>query len=161
MAVLTPRIIRIPPYLPRAVVADAWRPSCFCLIRHGTNHDHAWMSCACSADQCWSVFFSRAPSRRRREVRGHMKTKRTTFLLRAVRTGFVVLAFVLVTQSAWAQSTIFNIPSTDVVATGKGYFEFDFLPQAPGPDAGSSIGIYNPRGLVGLPHNTEIGVNIP
>ncbi|HKF65212.1 MAG TPA: hypothetical protein VKB36_01740, partial [Vicinamibacterales bacterium] len=91
-----------------------------------------------------------------------MNTKsRATFLLRAVRTGFVVLAFVLVTQSAWAQSTIFNIPSTDVVATGKGYFEFDVLPQAPGPDAGSSIGIYNPRGLVGLPHNTEIGVNIP
>jgi len=117
---------------------------------------------ACRADQCWSLFLARAMAARRTEVRGHMKTKsRTTFLLRAVRTGFVVLASVLVAQSAWAQSTIFNIPSTDVVAKGKGYFEFDVLPQAPGPDTGSSIGIYNPRGIVGLPHNTEIGVNIP
>jgi hypothetical protein len=34
-----------------------------------------------------------------------------------------------------AQSTIFNIPSTDTVDKGKGYFEFDFLPEAPGVDA--------------------------
>src|SRR5215475_7075898 len=74
---------------------------------------------------------------------------------------FVAVLFVVAAQTAMAQSTIFNIPSTDTVSKGKGYFEFDFLPQAPGPDSGSSIGIYNPRGLVGLPHNTEIGVNIP
>jgi len=91
-----------------------------------------------------------------------MKTKsRARVSLRAVRTVFVVFAFVLVAQSARAQSTIFNIPSTDTVAKGKGYFEFDLLPQAPGPDAGSSIVIYNPRGIVGLPHDTEVGVNIP
>jgi len=90
-----------------------------------------------------------------------MNTNRVTFLLRAGRTVFAVLASVLVAHSATAQSTIFNIPSTDTVAKGKGYFEFDFLPQAPGPTTGSSIVIYNPRGIVGLPHDTEIGVNIP
>jgi hypothetical protein len=69
---------------------------------------------------------------------------------------------VLVARSVSAQSTIFNIPSTDTVDKGKGYFEFDVLPQAPGPDGGGgSIVIYNPRGIVGLPHDTEIGVNIP
>jgi hypothetical protein len=85
----------------------------------------------------------------------------TTFIFRATRTVFVLLAFVLAAQSASAQSTIFNIPSTDTVEKGKGYFEIDFLPQAPGPDAGSSIIIYNPRVLVGLPHDTEVGVNVP
>src|SRR5580765_7681586 len=161
MAVLIPRIIRIPPYLPRAVVADAWRPSCFFLIRHVRTMTMPGVS-ACRADQCWSLFLARAMAARRTEVRGHMKTRsRTTFLLRVVRTGFVVLASVLVAQSAWAQSTIFNIPSTDVVAKGKGYFEIDFLPQAPGPDVGSSIQIYNPRFIAGLPHDVEIGFNIP
>ena len=87
---------------------------------------------------------------------------RTSFIFRTARTVLVVLASVLVARSASAQSTIFNIPSTDTVEKGKGYFEFDFLPQAPGPDGNAgSIVIYNPRGIVGLPHDTEIGVNIP
>ena len=64
-------------------------------------------------------------------------------------------------QSARAQSTIFNIPSTDTVDKGKGYFEIDFLPQAPGPDQGASTMIYNPRILVGLPMNVEVGLNFP
>ena len=74
---------------------------------------------------------------------------------------FVVLASVLAAQVASAQSTIFNIPSTDTVAKGKGYFEIDLLPQMPGPTVGSSIVIYNPRILVGLPHDTEFGINVP
>jgi hypothetical protein len=64
-------------------------------------------------------------------------------------------------QSARAQSTIFNIPSTDTVDKGKGYFEFDVLPQAPGPDKGASTSIFNPRLVVGLPHDAEIGFNVP
>ena len=74
---------------------------------------------------------------------------------------FCALLFVLTAQSAFAQSTIFNIPSGDTVDKGKGYFEFDFLPQAPGPDAGSRIYLFNPRVVVGGPHDTEVGVNIP
>ena len=68
---------------------------------------------------------------------------------------------VLAAHSAMAQSTIFNIPSTDTVDMGKAYFEFDFLPQAPGPDVGAILTIYNPRFIVGLPHNAEVGVNFP
>jgi hypothetical protein len=96
------------------------------------------------------------------EARATMTIKSgATFMFRATRTVFAVLACVLVAQNAKAQSTIFNIPSTDTVEKGKGYFEIDFLPQAPGPDGGSSTIIYNPRGIVGLPHDTEIGVNVP
>lgn len=61
---------------------------------------------------------------------------------------------------AIAQSTIFNIPTTDTVASGKAYAEFDLLPQT--PRAGTSrIYLYNPRLVVGTPHNLEIGVNFP
>jgi hypothetical protein len=81
--------------------------------------------------------------------------------LSLVPTVLVALVFALVSQSARAQSTIFNVPSTDVVEKGKGYFEFDFLPEAPGPDVGSSIIIYNPRLIAGLPNDVEIGVNFP
>ena len=59
-----------------------------------------------------------------------------------------------------AQSTIFNIPSTDTVDKGKAYVEFDFLPQATRPDVGA-LDIYNPRLVVGLPNNAEVGVNFP
>jgi hypothetical protein len=44
---------------------------------------------------------------------------------------FVALLLVVAAQTAMAQSTIFNIPTTDTVSKGKGYFEFDFLAQAP------------------------------
>jgi len=73
---------------------------------------------------------------------------------------WVALAFVLTAQTAMAQSTIFNIPTTDTVAKGKGYFEFDFLAQAPGTDS-TRIYVYNPRVLVGLGDKAEVGVNFP
>ena len=81
--------------------------------------------------------------------------------LAAVPIALVTLVFVLVAQSAMAQSTIFNIPSTDTVGKGQGYVEFDFLPQAPGPDQGSGLFIFNPRLVVGLPHDVEVGLNFP
>jgi len=74
---------------------------------------------------------------------------------------FVALSVVFAAQTARAQTTIFNIPSTDVVDKSKGYFEFDFLPQAPGPANGASTIIYNPRFLVGIGHDVEVGVNFP
>jgi hypothetical protein len=61
---------------------------------------------------------------------------------------------------AMAQSTIFNIPTTDTVAKGKAYAEFDFLPQVPGTGVSRTY-IYNPRLVVGAPQNVEIGVNFP
>ena len=59
-----------------------------------------------------------------------------------------------------AQSTIFNVPSTDTVSKGKGYFEFDFLPQAPGSGTTRTY-IFNPRLIVGLGPSAEVGVNFP
>jgi len=78
-----------------------------------------------------------------------------------VPTVLLLLVFVLVSQTARAQSTIFNIPSTDTVAKSKGYFEFDYLAQAPGPEEGASTQIFNPRILIGLPKNIEVGFNVP
>ena len=80
---------------------------------------------------------------------------------RALSGLFVALLFVVTAQTAMAQSTIFNIPTTDTVDKGKAYFEFDFLPQALGPDGGIRTYIYNPRLVVGAPGNVEFGVNFP
>jgi hypothetical protein len=59
-----------------------------------------------------------------------------------------------------AQSTIFNIPTTDTVAQQKAYAEFDFLAQAPKPEISRTC-LYNPRLVVGAPGNLEFGVNLP
>lgn len=62
-------------------------------------------------------------------------------------------------KAAAAQTTIFNIPTTDVVAKGKGYFEFGYLAQA--PSSGTTRNhIFNPRFVVGIAHNFEIGANL-
>ncbi|HEY2383600.1 MAG TPA: hypothetical protein VGK48_20690 [Terriglobia bacterium] len=79
---------------------------------------------------------------------------------------FVALLFVVAAQTAMAQSTIFNIPSGDTVDKGKAYIEFDFLDQVPGVDATTTTPSYhtllfNPRLVVGGPHDTEFGVNFP
>jgi hypothetical protein len=75
-------------------------------------------------------------------------------------TVFIFLAVLAPAEMATAQSTIFNIPTTDTVAKGKGYFEFDFLPQIPKPDDADRIYIYNPRIVVGLGPNVEAGANV-
>ena len=50
----------------------------------------------------------------------------------------------VVVRPAAAQSTIFNIPTTDTVAPKHGYFEFDYLPAVPGPDGGGRFQIFTP-----------------
>jgi hypothetical protein len=72
----------------------------------------------------------------------------------------VVLLIALSGQIAMAQSTIFNIPTTDAVAKGGKYFEFDYYGQMPKPDAGDRAHIFMPRGVFGLGGNVEAGVNI-
>lgn len=80
----------------------------------------------------------------------HSKIVRPTLL------GAVLL---LSLSSAAAQSTIFNIPSSDVQAPRKVYFEADFITHfASYKDGGYQT--YGPRVVVGLPGNTEVGVNI-
>jgi hypothetical protein len=62
-------------------------------------------------------------------------------------------------SSVAAQSTIFNVPSTDVEAPRKVYLEADFIMHyASYRDGGYQT--YGPRVVVGLPGNTEVGVNV-
>lgn len=76
-------------------------------------------------------------------------------------TGVLVLtAIVAFGQTATAQSTIFNIPTTDTVAPKKGYFEFDYLPQVPVTDGANRVQVFAPRIVVGLAPNVEAGFNI-
>ncbi|HVQ39526.1 MAG TPA: hypothetical protein VMS31_18450, partial [Pyrinomonadaceae bacterium] len=62
-------------------------------------------------------------------------------------------------SSGAAQSTIFNVPSTDVESPGKVYVEADFIMHyASYRDGGFQT--YGPRVVVGLPGKTEVGVNL-
>jgi hypothetical protein len=68
--------------------------------------------------------------------------------------------------AAMAQSTIFNIPTTDAVARGKVYLEFDYLAQAPKfadlPDGSNShrLHVFVPRVVAGVGRNVEVGANV-
>ena len=62
--------------------------------------------------------------------------------------------------TAAAQSTIFNIPSTDTVAPKKGYFEFDYLVQLPSPDGGGQFQTFVPRIVIGVTPALEVGANV-
>src|SRR5215471_5679902 len=70
----------------------------------------------------------------------------------------VPILFIVASRSAMAQSTIFNVPTTDTVQKGKTYFEFDFLPQLPAPESGGTH-VYNLRVVVGVASNVEAGAN--
>jgi hypothetical protein len=73
----------------------------------------------------------------------------------------ISLAAVLTVLSVpvFAQSTIFNIPSTDVVAKKKIYFEFDFITHCERHENGG-FQSYVPRVVVGIAKGVEVGVNV-
>jgi hypothetical protein len=73
---------------------------------------------------------------------------------------FVVLAIVFTGQQAVAQSTLFSIPSTDAVAKGSIYLEFDFFAQMPTTSGSDRLYVYVPRGVVGLGRGVEAGANL-
>lgn len=73
--------------------------------------------------------------------------------------GVAVLSGFLNSQVAVSQSTIFNIPSTDVVPKKKVYVEFDFLSHFESHDDGG-FQIYAPRAVFGIGKNVEVGVNV-
>jgi hypothetical protein len=62
-------------------------------------------------------------------------------------------------SSAFAQTTIINTPSTDVVASKKVYLEMDFLTNYAWQRQGSFQN-YMPRVVVGIPGKLEAGVNV-
>jgi len=61
--------------------------------------------------------------------------------------------------NAAAQSTIFNVPSSDVQSPRKVYLEADFITHFASYQNGG-YQTYGPRVVVGLPGNTEVGVNV-
>ncbi|MDQ1728040.1 MAG: hypothetical protein QOD33_165 [Pyrinomonadaceae bacterium] len=83
---------------------------------------------------------------------------RSQTLLRS-RLLFVVILLVSAHASrTMGQSTIFNVPSSDVQAPRKVYLEADFITHfASYKDGGYQT--YGPRVVVGLPGNTEVGLN--
>ena len=62
-------------------------------------------------------------------------------------------------RAATAQSTLMNVPSTDVVAAKKVYVEFDFLTNYAWQREGSFQN-YIPRTVIGLGRNVEVGANV-
>jgi hypothetical protein len=58
-----------------------------------------------------------------------------------------------------AQSTLFNIPSTDVVTEKKVYLEFDFISHLEAHENGG-FQAYVPRVVYGVAKHTEIGANV-
>jgi hypothetical protein len=77
-------------------------------------------------------------------------------------TGFMVFAVLLALlncQAAMAQSTIFNIPSTDVVPKKRVYLEFDFISHLESHDDGG-FQVYAPRAVFGIGSGIEVGVNV-
>ncbi|HBB98716.1 MAG TPA: hypothetical protein DC054_25315 [Blastocatellia bacterium] len=62
-------------------------------------------------------------------------------------------------HEAAAQSTLMNVPSTDVVAAKKVYVEMDFLTNYAWQRK-DSFQNYIPRAVVGVARNVEVGANI-
>jgi hypothetical protein len=70
-----------------------------------------------------------------------------------------VLLTLLAEAAAVAQSTLFNVPSTDVVSKKKVYLEFDFLSHFES-HADGGFQIYAPRAVFGVGKGVEVGFNI-
>src|SRR6185436_1463152 len=62
-------------------------------------------------------------------------------------------------EAAVAQSTLFNIPSTDVVSKKKVYLEFDFLSHFES-HADGGFQVYAPRAVFGVAKGVEVGINV-
>jgi hypothetical protein len=62
-------------------------------------------------------------------------------------------------RAARAQSTLFNIPSTDVVARRHTYLEFDFISHLE-PHRDGGFRAYVPRAVFGVGRHFEAGVNV-
>ena len=63
-------------------------------------------------------------------------------------------------QKAFAQSTIMNTPSSDVVAAKKVYVEMDFITNYAWARGDERFANYLPRAVVGVGRNVEVGVNV-
>jgi hypothetical protein len=68
---------------------------------------------------------------------------------------FLLLVFVVIpARSSYAQQTVFDVPSADVLDKGKVYGELDGTVRVVGPFA-----TFTPRVVVGIGHKIEVGMN--
>ena len=67
--------------------------------------------------------------------------------------------FCLISANVRAQSTLMNVPSTDVVPAKKIYLEMDFITNY-ASQRENSFQSYIPRGVVGVARNVEVGANV-
>jgi hypothetical protein len=81
---------------------------------------------------------------------------KTRIFSRAALAAVALISFI---RPGAAQSTLMNIPTTDAVAPKKGYFEFDYLVQVPGPDVGGRQQWFAPRIVAGVAPGLEVGAN--
>src|SRR5512147_416486 len=66
-----------------------------------------------------------------------------------------VLMLLIFGGSCFAQETVFNVPSGDVLDRGKVYSEFDFSYRPT-----DSLKTFTPRVVVGLGKHIEVGINV-
>lgn len=83
-----------------------------------------------------------------------MKTTRLVLLLITTILG---LTFA---QSGMAQSSIMNVPSSDVVAAKEVYVEMDFITNYAWARGDERFANYIPRAVVGVGRNVEVGANL-
>lgn len=81
------------------------------------------------------------------------------FQQRVLKFALFVACLLSLTSSAAAQSTIFNIPSSDVQAPRKVYLETDFITHF-ASYANGGYQTYGERIVVGVPGNIEVGANV-
>jgi hypothetical protein len=82
--------------------------------------------------------------------------KHRSFVVRSVFTGFVII---VCSFAVSAQSTLFNIPSTDVVAEKSLFFEGDFISHF-GDFRKGGFRSYGIRTVYGLKRRFEVGANV-
>ncbi len=83
----------------------------------------------------------------------------------AVLVGTLFILAISSNGVAVAQSTIFNVPTADAIGKEKVHLEFNYLLQAPAPEAPAGAttprtSIYLPRAVVGTSGNVEFGTNV-
>ena len=71
----------------------------------------------------------------------------------------IMLTFACAIRSN-AQQTIFNVPTTDVLAEGKVYFELDVSAKPNDSPAVNRFSSFVPRVVVGVGHRIEVGLNL-
>lgn len=74
---------------------------------------------------------------------------------------FVVFSFLIILPlTSFAQQTIFNVPSSDILDKGKVYFELDATFKTNNQAAASRFSSFVPRVVAGAGGNVEVGLNV-